>query len=97
MLDQSDIDHIAARIADRITPPCGRWLTLKEACRYSSIGLHRLKKLASDGTIKGTPDPDNGRGDWIFDKESIDAYREGQMTVIGAREKALAILKGVRL
>jgi hypothetical protein len=74
-----------------------RWLTLKEASKYSSIGMKRLKKLALEKRIKGSPDPDNGRGDWIFDRLSIDGYRESQLVNDSAKEKALAIIKGVQL
>ncbi|MEN6375561.1 MAG: hypothetical protein ABFD75_12405 [Smithella sp.] len=45
------------------------------AIKYSSIGRHQLKNLAQKGSIVGYPDPDNKRGDWIFDRESIDKYR----------------------
>jgi hypothetical protein len=74
-----------------------RWLTLREARFYSGIGIKRLKLLAQEGKLKGCPDPDNGRGDWIFDRASIDAYREGQMIAPTIQEKALAIMRGVRL
>lgn len=74
-----------------------RWLTLREARTYSGIGIKRLKDLAREGKIKGCSDPDNGRGDWIFDRASIDAYREGQMLAPTVREKALAIMRGIRL
>ncbi len=74
-----------------------RWLSLREACEYSKIGKDRLKRLAIGAVIKGCPDPDNKRGDWIFDRHSLDDYREGQMTEPTIREIALAIEKGVRL
>lgn len=74
-----------------------RWLTIREAGFYSGIGIKRLKTLAQEGKIKGCPDPDDGRGSWIFDRASIDAYREGQMLAPTIREKALAIMRGVRL
>ncbi len=45
---------------------------------YSAIGKQRLISLAQDGHIKGFQDPDSGRGDWIFDRLSIDAYREAR-------------------
>ena len=73
-----------------------RWLSTKEACEYAHISKARLKALAMQGVIKGCPDPDNGRGDWIFDARSIDQYREGQMTNLSPRQKALDILKGIR-
>jgi hypothetical protein len=74
-----------------------RWLSLREATRHAKIGKARLKDLAVRGVVKGCPDPDNKRGDWIFDRLSLDAYREGQMSGETPREKALAILKGSRI
>lgn len=69
-----DLDKIAAKIAEKLMfQP--RWLKLKQAALYSSIGQKRLKALADDGDIVGYPDPDSGRGDWIFDKDSLDKYR----------------------
>jgi hypothetical protein len=44
-----------------------RWLKLRDAAAYSAIGLNRLVALA-----------DSGRKDWIFDRVSIDQYREKQ-------------------
>jgi hypothetical protein len=73
---------------ERIAP---RWLPLKEAALYSAIGKHRLIAMAQSGTIKGFQDPDDKRGSWIFDRDSLDAYREGQATQPTYREKALAI------
>jgi hypothetical protein len=61
--------------ADRITP---RWMKLKDAAAYSAIGQNRLISLAQEGTVTGFRDPDSGRHDWIFDRDSLDAYREGQ-------------------
>lgn len=52
-----------------------RWLKVQRAIKYSGIGRDRLKKLADDGEIIGFPDPDSGRGDWIFDRLSLDDYR----------------------
>ncbi len=52
---------------------------------------------SQNGKIKGAPDPDSGRGDWVFDRLSLDAYREGQMLEPTVREKALAIMRGIRL
>ena len=75
---------------------CRRWLPLKEASLYAAIGRHRLIAMAQDGRVKGFKDMDDGRNGWIFDRESIDAYREGQAKPT-AREKALAIMKSVRL
>jgi len=55
-----------------------RWLKLKDAATYSAIGVNRLVALAEEGTVRGFKDPDSGRGDWIFDRDSLDAYRESQ-------------------
>jgi hypothetical protein len=68
-----------------------RWLKLKEAAFYSKIGRDRLKKLAVEGKVKGFQDPDSGRGDWIFDRESIDDYIENQGGIL--RIKAAEIIK----
>lgn len=70
---------------------------MKDACLYSHIGKERIKRLALQGAIKGCSDPDNKRGDWIFDRLSIDSYREAQLSGADAREKALAIMRGVKL
>jgi hypothetical protein len=59
-------------LAKNISP---RWIKLVPAVKYSSIGKDRLKALAKKGIIRGFSDPDNKRGDWLFDKESIDKYR----------------------
>lgn len=74
-----------------------RWLSLRAAALYSAIGKHRLIALAQSGRIRGFQDPDDKRRSWIFDRDSLDAYREGQATGPTHREKALAIMKGVRL
>ena len=73
-----------------------RWLTLREAAEYSAIGKRRLISMVKSGKIKGFQDADDGRNGWIFDRLSIDVYREGQ-TKPTYREKALAIMGGVRL
>jgi len=73
-----------------------RWLPLREAALYSAIGKHRLIAMAQDGRVKGFQDPDDKRRTWIFDRESLDSYREGQAGPT-IHEKALAIMKGIRL
>ena len=73
-----------------------RWMRLKDAAHYSAIGVHRLKDLAEAGIIKGFQDPDDGRGGWIFDRISIDKYREEQTCMSGgqaANQKAMDILR----
>jgi len=66
------------------------WMKLKTAAYYSGVGKERLKDLARDGHIKGFQDPDSRRGDWIFDKNSLDQYRENQAGRL--YEKAFAIM-----
>lgn len=58
------------------TPP--RWLRLKEAAWYSRIGKQRLIALANEGHIKGFQDPDSGRREWVFDRLTLDDYRNNQ-------------------
>jgi len=72
-METLDIERIADTIAKRlmIQP---RWLKLTAAAQYASINRHRLKQLAIDGMIIGYQE-DAERGDWIFDKDSIDSYR----------------------
>ncbi len=74
-----------------------RWLRLKEATQYAAIGKARLIDLAVSGVIRGAKDPDSKRRDWIFDRLSIDEYREAQMLVDNLEQKALAILRGERI
>lgn len=74
-----------------------RWIKLREATKYSAIGKARLMQLAASGVIRGAKDCDSKRGDWIFDRLSIDEYRDAQMTHDGIQEKALAILHGERI
>jgi hypothetical protein len=52
-----------------------RWLSLKQAAEYAHLGQKRLKQLAHEGLITGGQDPESGRGDWIFDRDSLDQYR----------------------
>lgn len=56
-----------------------RWLRLKVAAQYASLGQKKLKDMAKAGTIAGYQDKDSGRGDWIFDRLSIDQYRENPL------------------
>jgi len=79
---------------ERIEP---RWLTLRQAAAYSSIGESRLVSMAKAGAVKGFQDMGDGRRGWIFDRLSLDSYREGQATQPTYREKALAIAGGIRL
>ena len=51
-----------------------RYMTLKQASIYSGIGQKKLIELAQGGFILGKRRDDISRGDWSFDKESIDKY-----------------------
>ena len=83
------INNSMSTVLDQIK----RWFTLKEAAKYSAIGKHRLVVMARIGKIKGFQDVDSGRHEWIFDRLSIDNYREAQMIGISAKEKALEIMR----
>lgn len=74
-----------------------RWIKLKDATQYGSIGKSRLVQLAVSGIIRGAQDPDSKRGDWIFDRLSIDAYRDSQMPSDDVDRKALAFINGERI
>ena len=74
-----------------------RWLKLKQATQYGAICKKRLIELSLSGVITGFQDPDSKRHDWIFDRESIDAYRAGQAPKLNAQQKSALILQGVNL
>ena len=74
-----------------------RWITLREAAVYSSIGETRLVGLAKNGEIRGFQDASLKTKPWIFDIYSIDTYREAQCTQPIYAEKALAIMRGISL
>ena len=73
-----------------------RWLKLKDAARYAAMGQKRLIQLAKDGVIVGFSDPDHGNHHWIFDRYSIDGYREAQAAASAEiRSKAIDIARSV--
>lgn len=74
-----------------------RWLSLKEAAKYASIGEHRLLRLARSGTLRACQDRTHKRQMWVFDRISIDQYWEAQMNAPSARDEALAIMRRVGL
>lgn len=76
--------------AEKIAP---RWLKLRDAVAYSAIGENRIVQMAEAGRIVGFRDPDSGRNDWIFDRDSIDAYREAQAAGSGGAEVDLVVAK----
>ncbi len=76
-----------------------RWLKAKEAARYVGLGVKTLKARARDpnSPIKGAPDPDSRRGDWIFDRESLDAYREAQVCDLAVEASAARLARELGL
>lgn len=48
-----------------------RWLSTKEACKYSGLGKDMLYKLRNEGEIYATT---IGGGKLLWDRESIDEY-----------------------
>lgn len=70
-----------------------RWMKLKDAARYSSIGEKRLKQLAIDQKIDGYQDPDDKRNGWIFDRLSIDQYR--RRPLMETENKILDLMRGI--
>jgi hypothetical protein len=93
-MDQNTNNQLAKLIADQLKPFFARWLKLRDAAAYSGIGKHRLINLAELGEIRGFQDPDSGRHDWVFDRLSIDQYRENQeKQEKQIRQKALEIMR----
>jgi hypothetical protein len=72
-----------------------RWISLKQAAHYSNIGQKRLISLAESSAVVGFRYPDSGRGDWIFDRESLDEYRLKQADPSRDREKVMRLMQGV--
>ena len=64
--------EIITAIQDSMVPV--RYMSLKQASVYSGIGQKKLIDLAKMGKIRGKKRTDIPRGDWSFDKESIDKY-----------------------
>lgn len=69
-------------------------MKLSEATQSYKLCKARLIALAKNGTINGFQDPDNKRGDWIFEQESIQNYRQSQGYKI--REKVLEIVRSLK-
>jgi len=91
-LTSTDLEIIAARLAELISVN-PRWMKLKQAALYSSIGQKELIQLARTNRIAGFQDTNLETRPWIFDRESIDRYRAGQMGYSTIKQKrAVAIL-----
>ena len=68
-----------------ITP---RWLKIGVACKYADLSPKTIKKMLSDGYLRGERTPG---GHWRVDRESIDEwFSRGE-------EKALAIVRDLTL
>jgi hypothetical protein len=74
-----------------------RWFKLKAAVQYSGIARERLKRLAKEGRIQGYKCPESGRGDWYFDRISIDQYHEHQIEISSPKQIVLDILNDLCL
>lgn len=76
-LSEKEISVIALKVAEQVSEHLisPRWLTLRQAMKYSNIGRDRLIQMAKDGIIRGDQDK-IGTSKWFFDKKSIDDYHE---------------------
>ena len=73
-MTNENMEQLADMITEKILIP-SRWLKLKQATKYANYGKTKLMNLAMEGKIKGYQDKESKRGDWIFDKKSIDEFR----------------------
>jgi len=63
-----------------------RWLTTREAVRYSALSEKTLRKLAREGEIYATS---VGGGKLLFDRYSIDEFLLKQNREVKVRARAL--------
>lgn len=87
-MTEQELDILAGKIAS-LVGIAPRWMKLKQAAAYSNIGQKRLKDLAKRKLIAGYIDPNSGRGDWIFDKKSIDVYRQKPLKQVKSDAKKI--------
>jgi hypothetical protein len=88
-MNPQDLDILACKLAERLVTP--RWLRMSQAVQYAGVGKTEMLKLLRSGDIAGYQR--NERGDWIVDKESIDAYH---MVNMQDRKKFVAeLLEGL--
>jgi hypothetical protein len=77
---------LTVRDNHNITP---RWLCIREACAYASMGLKKMKQHIKEGDIYGKKS-----GKWFIDRYSIDAFlSDGIMDDKIIVEKILASLR----
>ncbi|WDP90477.1 MAG: hypothetical protein HUN04_12555 [Desulfobacter sp.] len=95
-LDETNIKLIAKEISEHLlfSKNWPRWMKLKLAMEYSGYGRLQLLNLAIQKEIVGYQDPDSKRGDWVFDKNSIDEYRLSHFNN-DESQIALSILKSL--
>ena len=74
-----------------------RWFKLKAAVQYSGISRERLKRLAKEGRIQGYRCPESKRGDWYFDRLSIDCFHEHQIEISSPKQIVLDVLNDLCL
>jgi len=90
-LNESQYDILISKLAENnFAQP--RWLKLKPAAIYSSIGQKELIRLAIARKIDGFQDLSLKTKPWIFDKESINQYRAKQVEEFNNNEnEAIAL------
>ncbi len=69
-----------------------RYLKIKDAARYSSIGEKRLVQMVQKGILRGCQDVGN-KNAWIVDRFSIDEYWDSQMPEQTIKQNVLAFLE----
>lgn len=100
MTEKELVDEIVDRLFKRLAPIVSenrddRWVGLKRAAQYASLGEHELIRLAKNGDIVGFQDRRKKTRPWIFDRQSLDEFRMCQYTdkKKKARDFAVDLLK----
>jgi len=88
----SELDILAAKIAEKITVQ-PRFLKLKQAAEYASIGQKELIQLVKDRKIQGMQDLTKKTKPWIIDRKSLDQYRVKQIELFqdGTMDNEIAL------
>ena len=89
-----DLEYIASKIANLLSVQ-PRWMKLKQAAVYSSIGEKELIRLAKEKHIKGGQDKTLKTKQWVFDRQSIDEYRSNQFIDRDHNDFAIEMLKSI--
>jgi hypothetical protein len=69
-------DALAPRIARRLRPVEGRWMTTKEAAAYAGCSVYALQKAMAARDVQFEQNGTGGKG-W-HRAEWLDAWREGR-------------------